>query len=72
MWNVGVRQWVRKEDDNITGNGPSRGINSRRNIILKINEVTSLVDQLDKNPPDNAGDMGSNPSLGRFHMPQSN
>ena len=38
MWNVGVRQWVRKEDDNITGNGPSRGINRRRNISLKINE----------------------------------
>ena len=25
-----------------------------------------------KNLPDNAGDMGSIPGLGRFHMPQSN
>ena len=25
-----------------------------------------------KNPPANAGDMGSSPGLGRFHMPQSN
>ena len=25
-----------------------------------------------KNPPDNAGDTGSNPSLGRSHMPRSN
>ena len=27
---------------------------------------------LDKNPPANAGDMGSNPGLGRSHMLQSN
>ena len=25
-----------------------------------------------KNPPANAGDRGSSPGLGRFHMPQSN
>ena len=25
-----------------------------------------------KNPPANAGDMGSNPSPGRSHMPRSN
>ena len=25
-----------------------------------------------KNPPANAGDMGSSPDLGRSHMPQSN
>ena len=25
-----------------------------------------------KNPPANAGDMGSSPGLGRSHMPQSN
>ena len=25
-----------------------------------------------KNPPDNAGDMGSSPGLGRSHMPRSN
>ena len=25
-----------------------------------------------KNPPVNAGDMGSSPGLGRSHMPQSN
>ena len=25
-----------------------------------------------KNPPANAGDMGSSPALGRSHMPQSN
>ena len=25
-----------------------------------------------KNPPANAGDMGSIPGLGRFHMPQGN
>ena len=25
-----------------------------------------------KNPPPNAGDMGSSPGLGRSHMPQSN
>ena len=25
-----------------------------------------------KNPPANAGDMGSSPGLGRFHMPRSN
>ena len=25
-----------------------------------------------KNPPANAGDMGSSPSLGRSHMPRSN
>ena len=27
---------------------------------------------VDKNPPANAGDMGSNPGLGRSHMPRSN
>ena len=27
---------------------------------------------VDKNPPANAGDMGSIPGLGRFHMPQGN
>ena len=27
---------------------------------------------VDKNPPANAGDMGSSPGLGRSHMPQSN
>ena len=27
---------------------------------------------VNKNPPDNAGDMGSVPGLGRFHTPQSN
>ena len=25
-----------------------------------------------ENPPTNAGDTGSSPGLGRFHMPQSN
>ena len=25
-----------------------------------------------KNPPSNAGDMGSSPGQGRFHMPQTN
>ena len=29
-------------------------------------------DTVDKNPPANAGDMGSIPGLGRFHMPQGN
>ena len=28
--------------------------------------------RVDKNPPASAGDMGSIPSPGRFHMPQSN
>ena len=27
---------------------------------------------VDRNPPANAGDMGSIPGLGRFHMPGSN
>ena len=27
---------------------------------------------VDKNPPANAGDMGSIPGLRRFHLPQSN
>ena len=27
---------------------------------------------VDKNPPANAGDMGSIPGPGRFHMPQGN
>ena len=27
---------------------------------------------VDKNPPANAGDMGSIPGLGGFHMPQNN
>ena len=31
-----------------------------------------LGDRVDKNQPTNAGDRGSIPSLGRFHMPQSN
>ena len=29
-------------------------------------------DTEDRNPPDNAGDMGSIPGLGRSHMPRSN
>ena len=29
-------------------------------------------DTEDRNPPDNAGDMGSVPGLGRPHMPRSN
>ena len=33
---------------------------------------TSLVAQLVKNPPANAGDTGSIPGPGRSHMPQSN
>ena len=28
-------------------------------------------DTMDRNPPANAGDMGSIPALGKFHMPQS-
>ena len=31
-----------------------------------------LGDAVVKNPPANAGDMGSRPGLGRSHMPQSN
>ena len=27
---------------------------------------------MDRNPPANAGDVGSIPGLGHFHMPQSN
>ena len=33
---------------------------------------TSLVDTVVKNPPANAGDTGSSPGPGRFHMPWSN
>ena len=29
-------------------------------------------DTVDKNPPTNAGDIGSIPGPGRFHMPQRN
>ena len=37
-------------------------------ITIKVSLGTSLVG----NSPANAGDMGSTPGLGRFHMPQSN
>ena len=39
---------------------------------LKSRVGTSLVVQWIKNPPANAGDTGSVPGPGRFHMPQSN
>jgi len=31
-----------------------------------------VVKKKKKNPPPNAGDMGSIPDPGRYHMPQSN
>ena len=39
---------------------------------LKRRVGTSLVAQWIKNPPANAGDTGSIPGPGRFHMPQNN
>ena len=39
---------------------------------LKSRVGTSLVVQWIKNPPANAGDTGSVPGPGGFHMPQSN
>ena len=44
-------------------------------MIEKLNCGTSLVVQwitVGKNPPANAGDTGSIPGLGRFHMPWTN
>ena len=44
----------------------------RKKILLKNKTRASLVAQQLKNPPANAGDMGSNPGPGRSHMPWSN
>ena len=48
-------------------------------MLWEINEFFKTVLSRDflggavvKNPPANAGDMGSSPGLGRSHMPQSN
>ena len=40
--------------------------------ILKVNEEDFLGRLVVKNPPTNAGDMGSIPGLGRSHMLWSN
>ena len=40
-------------------------------ILLRITKVWDFPDgPVDKNPPANAGDMGSIPGPGRFHMLQ--
>ena len=41
-------------------------------ITLKYYLLDFPGDTVGKNPPANAGDMGSIPGLGRFHMPRSN
>ncbi|XP_057390870.1 zinc finger protein 211-like isoform X2 [Balaenoptera acutorostrata] len=41
------------------------------NFALVSSLGTSLVAQVIKNPPANAGDTGSSPGLGGSHMPQS-
>ena len=37
-----------------------------------VKQVDFSSGTVDKNPPASAGDMGSIPDPGRFHMPQSN
>ena len=41
-------------------------------LALKRNELDFPGDAVVKNPPDNAGDIGSSPGPGRSHMPWSN
>ena len=41
-------------------------------IRFKVNDKDFPGGAVVKNPPANAGDTGSNPGLGRSHMPQSN
>ena len=41
-------------------------------LTHQIHLQDSLAGAVDKNSPANAGDMGSIPSPGRFHMPWSN
>jgi len=49
------------------GPGPVLGAGTPR-----MNERASPDGAVDKNPSANAGDTGSVPGLGRFHLPQSN
>ena len=41
-------------------------------ISLEISHLNFPGDTVDKNLPTSAGDMGSIPGPGRFHMPQGN
>ena len=50
-----------------------RGIKKVTLVIpLEISHLNFPGDTVDKNLPTNAGDMGSIPGPGRFHMPQGN
>ena len=50
----------------------SMGSASLDSIYLKKSLQDFSVDTVDRNPPANAGDTGSNLGRGRFHMLQSN
>ena len=50
--------------------GDERGKKKKENV--KVNHGDFPGGAVDKNLPANAGDMGSIPGLGRFHIPQSN
>ena len=45
---------------------------SNKNKLLKAGNMDFPGGTVDKNPPANAGDMGSIPGPGRFQMPQNN
>ena len=62
----------------VAGNGRYQAWGGNQNRITGINRgVTKVKEDVPggpvvKNPPANAGDMGSIPVLGRFHVPQGN
>ena len=47
-------------------------IHKRRNTNLNLRKAGYPGGTVVKNPPANAGDVGSSSGLGRSHMPQSN
>ena len=48
-------------------------LNARFMLLIKNLKGTGFPSHaVVKNPPANAGDMGSSPGPGRFHMPRSN
>ena len=48
------------------------GVSSLITWVLKLENWDFPGGTVVKNPPANAGDMGSSPGLGRFHMLQTN
>ena len=60
------------EDLQVSGSSDSDSSTEYEEGVVQAEEPGAVVLEVGKNPPANAGDMGSSPGPGRSHMPQSN